>query len=231
MCTSYPLIVKYLPEVVPYFRKASILTDIGWTMPETSLFQSKNSNTAKNSKETRLESPTDTIDTTSDTASQSSQRSKIESKVIPLLGAFVHRIQLVRTIPNSNNISKQNKSPYYSPESDYNSATADNSITDSSINRKMDDASSIQQVIVIQSPNLSKACVIRFYNESKCTSWFCAIHKIVQNLNTKIMKKVNQRKTFGYFDNSRITYHGWFQEHKDYIIPYYDSNDVSIYRL
>ncbi|XP_075588313.1 beta-1-syntrophin-like isoform X2 [Dermatophagoides farinae] len=220
--------VKYLPEVVPYFRKASILTDIGWTMPETSLFQSKNSNTAKNSKETRLESPTDTIDTTSDTASQSSQRSKIESKVIPLLGAFVHRIQLVRTIPNSNNISKQNKSPYYSPESDYNSATADNSITDSSINRKMDDASSIQQVIVIQSPNLSKACVIRFYNESKCTSWFCAIHKIVQNLNTKIMKKVNQRKTFGYFDNSRITYLGWFQEHKDYIIPYYDSNDSKL---
>ncbi|OTF75482.1 hypothetical protein BLA29_011091, partial [Euroglyphus maynei] len=137
--------------------------------------------------------------------------------------------QLVQTIPELQNISKQNKSPYYSPESDYNSATADNSITDSSTNRKINDPSSIQQVIVIQSPNLSKSCVIRFHNESKCTSWFCAIHKIVQDLNVKIMKTVNKQKTLGvYFDNSPITYIGWFLEHKDYIIPDDDSSDVSI---
>nr|XP_027204178.1 beta-1-syntrophin-like isoform X1 [Dermatophagoides pteronyssinus]XP_027204179.1 beta-1-syntrophin-like isoform X1 [Dermatophagoides pteronyssinus] len=226
VCTSYSLIVKYLPEVVPYFRKASILTDIGWTLPETSL---KNSNTSENSQETRLESLNITTDAASQAIpKQSSQHSKIESKVIPLTGVFVRRIQLARTSQNSQNISKQNKSPYYSPESDYNSATADISITESSTNRKINDPSLVQQVIIIQSPNLSKACIIRFYNESKCTSWFCAIHKIVQDLNTKIIKNVNKQKTFGYFDNSRITYIGWFLEHKDYIIPYNDSSDLKL---
>lgn len=209
MSSPYSLIVKYLPEVVPYFRKASVLTDIGWQQPDQTIFNHfktgckesapQNFNTQTN---VHLDSP-DTTDTEPSSQTTTTNSSKSESKVIPLFGSFVRRIQVIKT---SNSVQKNYRTAH-SPESDYNSATADNSTSDSL---------NVQQVILIHSPNLTKTCLIRFDNEIKTASWFRAINKTIEFLNFNIATYINGINSFNYYNHSKICYLGWFLEHKTY---------------
>lgn len=205
---SYSIIVKYLPEVVPYFRKASVLTDIGWPQPDQTIlnrFKTGKESTTQNyhtKTNVNLDSP-DTTDTEPSSQTTTTNSSKSESKVIPLFGAFVRRIQMIKTL---NNVQK-NHSTAHSPESDYNSATADNSTSDSL---------NVQQVIVIHSPNLTKTCLIKFDNEIKTASWFRAINKTIEFLNFNVATYINGMDSFNYYNYSKICYLGWFLEHKTY---------------
>ena len=201
MSTSYSLIVRYLPEVVPFFKKAAILSEIGWSSPEEN--EKKTDEQMKAFEELEHD-----MDHRSDSISPGSQCSQptADSKSIPLFGAFVRRLYLTKMVASPGNVVK-NRTNKYSPDTDCDAVTSDNSFSDSSLLP--------QEVIVIQSHNLSKACILRFDSEAKCTSWFCAIHKAIARLNLPTIRELNQMQRRACFDDAEVVHMGWFLQIKD----------------
>lgn len=184
MSTSYSLIVRYLPEVVPFFRKAGILSEIGWSIPDyVELLWSKKDRT------TSCESDNISPD------SNSSQIST-DSKTIPLFGAFIRRLHLTQ-------VTK--RSAHFSPD-DSDTFTTENSSSDGS--------TSTYEVFVIQSPDLSKYCIFRFDNDIQRSSWFRAIQNAIGNLNSTIIDSINRTDKYRSYFDSKLVYMGWFCQSK-----------------
>lgn len=202
VCTSYSLIVRYLPEVVPYFRKAAILSEIGWQLTEDSDKRCEDQTRvlAELGDEMELRR--------SDGVAANGQCSQANSdcKTIPLTGAFVRRLYLSKVEVSGTGLISKSKSSF-SPETEYDAVTTENSFSES--------ASLPQEVVVIQSPNLSKYCILRFNSDVKCCSWFCAIEKTISELNLPIIQSLNLKKPRDYFDDAEIVYMGWFIERKE----------------
>lgn len=199
MSTSYSLIVRYLPEVVPYFRKANILSDIGWTAEE---------NEKKTDEQMRTMHGMDSeIGHQSESLSASNQGPhSADSKSIPLYGAFVRRIYLTKLLASPGGHVLRAKATF-SPDTECDAVTSDASFSDSSLLP--------QEVIVIQSPSLSRACILRFDNEVKCSSWFCAIQKAIAQLNLPTICHLNQNLHRELFDDAEVVHMSWFLQWKD----------------
>lgn len=179
--TSYSLIVRYLPEVVPFFRKASILSEIGWSLPE-------DVESIWNNEERDSES----ISPSTDSGSLHHQAS--DSKTIPLFGACIRRLHLIQIL--------KKQSPFTPDDSDTTFTTTDNSSSDGQ--------STTYEVFVIQSPDLSKSCVFRFDNDIQRSSWFRAIQNTINKFNSSIIEVLNRtNKCQANFD-SKLVYIGWF---------------------
>ena len=195
---------------MPYFRKAAILSEIGWSTNEDNEKRCQDQMNAMRELENEL-------DRRSDSVSPSSHQSATDLKSIPLYGAFVRRLYLTRLVTFPGVMSKSGSN--FSPGGDSEAITND-SFSDS--------VSSQQEVIVIQSPNLSKACILRFDSDVKCTSWFCAIQKAINKLNQPTIEFVNERQIRTCFDDAEIVYMSWFLQKKDTSNPL---NEVTLFGL
>ena len=76
------LIVKYLKEVMPYFRKASILNEIGWDFSGGQFLQDQRSNGIMNISNDKYKNG---FSSSTMNSSHSSSSSKTDTKIVPLL--------------------------------------------------------------------------------------------------------------------------------------------------
>ena len=190
-----------MPEVVPYFRKAAILSDIGWL--STGDNDKKSEDQSIVLKE--MEAEANLI-----TPSSQCPQGSSDSKIIPLSGAFVRRLYLSRVTVLDQGLMSRSKSGF-SPNTEYDIVANENSLTDS--------YSLSQEVIVILSPDLFKSCIFRFDSDIKCCSWFSAIQKTIYKLNLPIIQQLNQKKQKNYFEDTQIVHIGWFIEKKNAEVP------------
>ncbi|KAF7493454.1 Beta-1-syntrophin [Sarcoptes scabiei] len=215
--------VKYLPEVVPYFRKALILSEFDWSRPKSSLISETFPITQQPMNQNFALDPNDGIARKMENFSKDNglvpedsdatpkplrPKSTKEIKTIPLVGVFVRLIRLVSD-------SKQNKSIETSKTSKFvkNLRSTDQS---SMIARDCDafDQHESEQLILIQSPNLEQSLIFRFDSEIKCSSWFYAIHKLVDDLSQRLLRKINHLRAYESLGRSKLIYMGWFLEHR-----------------
>lgn len=76
------LVVKYLKEVMPYFRKASILNEIGWDFSGGQFLQDQRSNGIMNINNDKYKNG---FSSSTMNSSHSSSSSKTDTKIVPLL--------------------------------------------------------------------------------------------------------------------------------------------------
>lgn len=196
--------VRYLPEVVPYFRKAAILSEIGWT---SVLESEKNLDEDLQNVSNELEHGI-YIPHTNTTGSS-------EVKSIPLIGSFVRRLFLAKAT-----LVSKSKSSFYSPETIIDSVVSENSLTDS--------GSNLLEVIVIQSADLSKVCILRMDNDTKFNSWFGALQKTVARLSNSTLHSLNEKSDRSYWDDGKLVHMSWMLERKPISPTQLDDNNVPL---
>lgn len=193
---SYSHIVRYLPEVVPFFRKGAVLAEIGWQLPPQ-IVKLLNDSETINDQVSTCESITSTsksLPSPSSNVSQISGSGGGNVKSIPLAGAFVRRMPMTKYVIPSDNVSSSNKN-----ESDFDLNTSPSEYC-------------FQEVIVLQSPDLSKSCVLAFENEIQFSSWFNALQKVIAGLNQRLVAQLNETNKKQNLIESKIVFINWFLE-------------------
>ena len=179
--------MKHVPEVVPYFQRAQIISEINWD-------QNKERNVSSENKDSDLGSSSESLNDKTNGNENISGRSGNGTKIIPLFGAFLRRILLFKHQQDSFGGVYSGGSELSSPQ-EYS-----------------DSSQFAQEVLVLHSPELVKTLVMRFNTESLCNSWFNHLHKTIERLNTGHLQFLNDKQHSSYFDNSTVLQIGWLLE-------------------
>ncbi|KAH9400733.1 Beta-1-syntrophin [Tyrophagus putrescentiae] len=227
---SVVLEVRYLPEVVPYFRKAAVLAEIGWQVADDGCEEGVHAEGHNNHHSHQLEDSrkvqTTLVDSHQEQRPQSSSShgsssgggGPSDTKSIPLTGAFVRRLFLSKSRSSSSLQHQQHPHAHRRNHSIASSRDHEGSPENHLLQDEEEEV-----VIVIQSPSLRRAAILRFEGEAKASSWFAALHRTVSQLNGLIMKAINggepgqQQRTRSrtlndVFDGCEVVSMGWFLE-------------------
>lgn len=174
-----------------------MLAEIGWQLPPqiAKLLNEPEAAAAASDKGSTCES----ITSTSQPPASSSSNSQLGSsagdvKSIPLAGAFVRRVQMSKCVVGADNV----RPPSAKTDSDYDLSSPGEY--------------SCQEVIVLQSPDLSRSCVLAFENEVQFSSWLNALQKVVAGLNRRLVARLNEVKRKERPIESKIVFINWFLE-------------------
>ncbi len=216
--------------MVPYFRKAAVLAEIGWQVADDGCEEGVNAEGHNNHHSHQLEDSrkvqTTLVDSHQEQRPQSSSShgsssgggGPSDTKSIPLTGAFVRRLFLSKSRSSSSLQHQQHPHAH----------RRNHSIASSRDHEGLPENHLLQDeeeevVIVIQSPSLRRAAILRFEGEAKASSWFAALYRTVSQLNGLIMKAINggepgqQQRTRSrtlndVFDGCEVVSMGWFLE-------------------
>lgn len=154
--------MKYLKEVIPFFKKASILSEIGWNFNQTGpgIFSTDVMSPILNGN---IETDVPRSDTT----------------VIPLLLCHLVRGTVSSGVGMSTStVNSSDSSLTISPSENKDYRSMYQSINDTAFH--------------LRSPDGSKTCTLRGPNPVQSAAWFSAIHSAINSLTNKIVTNVSQ---------------------------------------
>ncbi|KAJ6220850.1 hypothetical protein RDWZM_006662 [Blomia tropicalis] len=87
---------------------------------------------------------------------------------------------------------------------------------------------SVLEIIVIQSADLSKVCILRMDNDTKFNSWFGALQKTVARLSNSTLHSLNEKSDRSYWDDGKLVHMSWMLERKPISPTQLDDNNVPL---
>lgn len=217
--------------MVPYFRKAAVLAEIGWQEIEeeqeegarnvpsfdNNNFDRQRPSITEQNCQTSMQDYT-RAQSVSPGGTEGSSSSG-DCKTIPLYGTFVRRLFLSKLTSTSSSLMQQQQQH----RRNHSIASSAREDEDEEVMASFGDNLKHQEqeevVIVIQSASLSRAAILRFDSEAKGSSWFAALHRTVGQITVgPTIRRISELQKKGgaadVFDGCEVLTMGWFLEKK-----------------